>query len=70
MKGKTRLGKGLYMAYAETSMPSMREFCDFANISYSRMQTLIQEDSEPRLITFLRAVKRASGKSWDEILGR
>lgn len=70
MKGKTRLGKGLYMAFAETSMPSMKEFCDFANISYSRMQTLIQADSEPRLVTFLRAVKRASGKSWDEILGR
>lgn len=69
-KVMTRLGKGLRNAYIHTEAPTISDFCSAAGVSYHWMCNYIRADDEPTWMKNLRAVKRASGVSWDDILGR
>lgn len=66
----TRLGKGLQKAYKSTPARSVSEFCSASGVGYSWMQDIIRSESEPKWMQYLRAVKRTSGLSWEDILGR
>lgn len=66
----TRLGKGLERAYKNTGAITLKQFCDSFNVGYAWMCTHIHSEFEPRWMRYLRAVKRASGMSWEDILGR
>ncbi len=65
----TRLGHGLNKAVAMSGARSIAEFCDAAGVSYNWFCNHMRSDHEPMWMRYLRAVKRASGLTWDEILG-
>lgn len=65
----TRLAKGLERAYKLSGAPTMADFCVAAGVSYNWFCNHMRSDREPMWMRYLRAVKRASGLTWDEILG-
>lgn len=65
----TRLGKGLDNAYKATGAITLAQFCDSYSIPYTWMSTILHSEFEPKWTRNLRAVKKASGLSWDDILG-
>ena len=66
----SRLGKGLRDAAAKSGAPHWTDFCQHAGISYHWFCRYARSPEEPMWMRNLRAVKRASGCSWDEMLGR
>lgn len=65
----TRLGKGLDKAYKSTGATSLAQFCDTYDVPCTWITAIMRNESEPKWMRNLRNVKRASGFSWDDILG-
>lgn len=65
----TRLGKGLAHAYKSTGATTLAQFCSAYGVGYSWMSGNIRKEFEPQWMRQLRSVKKASGLSWDDILG-
>lgn len=66
----TRLARGLERAYKLSGAPTMADFCAAADISYHWFRSHLARESEPMWLRYLRHVKRVTGLTWDEILGR
>lgn len=66
----TRLGIGLERAYKSTGAINMADFCSAAGISVYWMYNNFRRETEPMWMRNLRAIKRTSGLSWEDILGR
>ena len=66
----SRLAKGLRRAYAMSGAPTVADFATAAGVSYSWLIENMRKEDEPLWLRTLRAVKRATGLTWDEILGR
>lgn len=66
----SRLAKGLRRAYAMSGAPTVADFAAAAGVSYSWLTDNMRREDDPLWLRTLRAVKRATGLTWDEILGR
>lgn len=69
MRAKTRLAEGVHRAVAMSGAPSRAEFARVAGVSQGRLDTWSKDDTEPAWLRDLRRVKRASGLTWEELLG-
>ncbi len=66
---RTTLGGRLERLYRLSGHVSMRDFCEVAGISYYWFRDCLGRPEEPQWMRSLRAFKRATGATWDEILG-
>ena len=66
----SRLAKGLRRAYAMSGAPTVADFAAAVGVSYSWLVENMKREDEPLWLRTLRAIRRATGLTWDEILGR
>lgn len=65
---KTPLARGLQRALAMSGLPTMADLCSVAGVNAEAVRAWQRGETEPMWLRTLRAIKRSSGLTWDELL--
>lgn len=71
MAARTKLARGVRRAMDVTGAPNVTELCDLCDMGpngRSQVTRWLAKD-EPRWLCYLRAIRRVTGLSWEELLG-